>query len=195
MTIYLYVKTHNKTGLKYLGKTKSNPFTYLGSGKMWKLHLKEYGKDHTTEILKICQTSKQLKIWGRYYSTLWNVIQSKNWANLIPETGGGPGASKGTKNHKGKNNPMFGKKHSEKIRLESKQRRAKTNSERRWYNNGIKTAFLKECPAGWKQGRINQKPTTLGRSWYNNGIENIMSLQSPGKGWIKGMLPKNKKNR
>jgi hypothetical protein len=35
MTIYLYKKTHNITGLKYLGKTaQSNPYKYPGSGKM-----------------------------------------------------------------------------------------------------------------------------------------------------------------
>jgi len=32
MTIYLYKKTHNVTGLQYLGKTTRNPFTYKGSG-------------------------------------------------------------------------------------------------------------------------------------------------------------------
>jgi hypothetical protein len=70
MTIYLYVKTHNKTGLKYLGKTSKNPHTYLGSGVDWKVHLKEYGLDHTTEIIKECQDNQELNHWGRYYSNL-----------------------------------------------------------------------------------------------------------------------------
>ena len=49
MTIYLYVKTHSKTGLKYLGQTSSNdPRMY------WKSHLKKHGLDYTTEILKEC---------------------------------------------------------------------------------------------------------------------------------------------
>jgi len=90
MTIYLYVKTHNKTGFKYLGKTtKQDPHAYHGSGKDWKIHLKEHGVDYTTEIIKECQTNQELSKWGRYYSNLWNVVESTEWANRIPETGGG----------------------------------------------------------------------------------------------------------
>lgn len=89
MKIYLYVKTHFKTGLKYLGKTTQNPYTYLGSGIDWKAHLKEHGEEHTTEILKECKSNKELNEWGRYYSRLFNVVESNDWANRIPETGGG----------------------------------------------------------------------------------------------------------
>lgn len=90
MIIYLYVKTHNKTGLKYLGKTtKEDPHKYHGSGADWKEHLKEYGFDYTTEIIRECRTKEELNLWGRYYSDLWNVAKSIEWANRIPETGGG----------------------------------------------------------------------------------------------------------
>ena len=47
---YLYVKTHNVTGLKYLGQTKRNPITYKGSGKRWNNHLNVHGNNVTTEI-------------------------------------------------------------------------------------------------------------------------------------------------
>jgi hypothetical protein len=89
VTIYLYVKTHNKTGLKYLGKTTKDPHSYLGSGVDWKIHLKEHGEEHTTEIIRECQTNEELNHWGRHYSSLWNVADSPEWANRIPETGGG----------------------------------------------------------------------------------------------------------
>jgi len=88
MTIYLYKKTHNKTGLQYLGKTQKDPFKYKGSGKDWLPHLREHGYDVTTEVLKECQTKEELNIWGRYYSELWEVATSSSWANRIPETGG-----------------------------------------------------------------------------------------------------------
>jgi hypothetical protein len=88
--IYLYVKTHLKTGLKYLGKTtKSDPHLYPGSGRRWKLHLKKHGYDYDTEILKECQTEEELKFWGIYYSRLWNVVDDPRWANLTEETGTG----------------------------------------------------------------------------------------------------------
>lgn len=88
MIIYLYVKTHRKTGIKYLGKTSKNPFKYLGSGINWLIHIKEYGKDISTEILKECSSNEELSKWGRYYSDLWKVAESDEWANKIPETGG-----------------------------------------------------------------------------------------------------------
>ena len=88
MTIYLYVKTHNKTGLKYLGKTESkDPHKYTGSGTYWKYHLNKHGNDYKTEILRECQSNDELRIWGLYYSNLWNVVESTEWANLKEETG------------------------------------------------------------------------------------------------------------
>jgi hypothetical protein len=90
MTIYLYVKTHQKTGLKYLGKTtKKDPHKYPGSGIHWIRHLKSHGYEYTTEIIKECQSQEEIKEWGLYYSDLWNVVESKEWANLRPESGDG----------------------------------------------------------------------------------------------------------
>ena len=89
MSIYLYLKTHNKTGLKYLGKTVTNPFTYKGSGLHWTRHLEKHGNDVTTEILKECDTNDEIKCWGEYYSNLWNVVESSDFANLKPESGDG----------------------------------------------------------------------------------------------------------
>ena len=88
MIIYLYVKTHNKTGLKYLGKTESkDPHKYTGSGTYWKYHLNKHGNDYKTEILRECQSNDELRTWGLYYSNLWNVVESTEWANLKEETG------------------------------------------------------------------------------------------------------------
>ena len=102
MTIYyLYVKTHNITGLKYLGKTIQDPYKYRGSGKDWIPHLKEHGVDIKTDIVKECLSNEELSYWGRYYSALWNVVNSQDnfgnkiWANIIPETGGGNAGKKG----------------------------------------------------------------------------------------------------
>jgi hypothetical protein len=95
MTIYLYIKIHNITGLKYLGKTSNtNPAKYKGSGIVWTRHLKKYGTDITTTILKECRDNEEVKYWGSYYSTLWNIVEDPAWANLKPEEGDG-GARKG----------------------------------------------------------------------------------------------------
>jgi hypothetical protein len=91
MTIYnLYVKTHNKTGLKYLGQTtKKDPHKYPGSGKYWTAHLNKHGYDYTTEVLHECQSKEELKEQGLHYSNIWNVVESAEWANLKPESGDG----------------------------------------------------------------------------------------------------------
>ena len=113
MTIYLYKKTHNKTGLSYLGKTTKDPLKYLGSGIDWKAHIKEHGKDVSTEIIKECSTKEEVNHWGRYYSELWNIVESEHWANRIPETGGG------SADH------FRGKKHSASTISKMKEARAK----------------------------------------------------------------------
>jgi hypothetical protein len=99
MIIYLYVKTHNVTGLKYLGKTtKLDPYKYHGSGKYWKLHLKVHGYDYTTEIIKECTSNEEVTEFGLYYSELWNIVESDAWANLKLENGdGGSGLPVGYK--------------------------------------------------------------------------------------------------
>ena len=90
MPIYLYVKTHNKTGLKYLGKTISkDPIRYKGSGLYWRNHINKHGYDVTTEIIKECENQKDIKFWGEFYSNLWNIVESSGWANLKPESGDG----------------------------------------------------------------------------------------------------------
>lgn len=87
---YLYVKTHSITGIKYLGYTSAkDPIKYPGSGVYWTAHLKKHGHSYTTEILKECQSTKEIQHWGQYYSNLWNVVANSDWANLIDETGDG----------------------------------------------------------------------------------------------------------
>jgi hypothetical protein len=90
MPIYLYVKTHNQTGLKYLGKTTAtDPHAYPGSGLIWQGHLKKYGSDYSTKILLETEDPEEIQTAGQYYSTLWNVVESDDWANLQPEEGQG----------------------------------------------------------------------------------------------------------
>jgi hypothetical protein len=98
MIYYLYVKTHRKTGLKYLGQTSRDPEKYRGSGVSWMNHLKEYGFEIDTQILFETSDKSERNRMGRYYSDLWNVAESDEWANRIPETGAGGGAPSGKRN-------------------------------------------------------------------------------------------------
>lgn len=90
---YLYVKTHNITGLKYFGKTIGNPMTYSGSGLYWKTHLKIHGNDVTTEVLGYFTDRDACVEAAEQFSTLNDIVNAKGddgmkvWANLIVENG------------------------------------------------------------------------------------------------------------
>lgn len=90
MLYCLYKKTHKDTGLKYLGYTKSSdPREYQGSGKYWTWHIEKHGYNVDTEILFETTNKQEIKAKVLYYSELWNVVESDEWANLKPESGCG----------------------------------------------------------------------------------------------------------
>ena len=97
--LHLYLKTHKKTGFKYLGITTKDPCTYLGSGVEWKKHIKLHGRkleDVKTEVL---YSEDMIKVKGKFTSSevfrnfckesshLYNIVENKLFANLIQEDG------------------------------------------------------------------------------------------------------------
>jgi hypothetical protein len=176
MNIYLYVKTHNKTGLKYLGKTTmSDPHAYTGSGADWKKHLKEHGEDYTTEIICECRTNQDLNKWGRYYSELWNVVESTDWANRIPETGGGScgpeAAKKISEKLKGRKKPPRNPEHTEKL---AATRRGKSNPKT---SAGLKKYF----DSNPDRSEAIEKQSKSVKEWYKNNPS--LSHQKALKTW------------
>ena len=151
MKITLYLKTHNKTGLKYLGKTTQDPYEYVGSGKKWQRHLLKHGIDITTKILLETTDPKKISYWGIYYSNLWNVVASKDFANLKPESGDGGDMSMceawkiaiSKRDTSGSKNPMYG-------------RSAIVEQNIRWDNDGKDNIYVPAGtePDGYKLGRI-----------------------------------------
>lgn len=107
--IYLYLKTHNVTGLKYLGQTTQDPFKYKGSGVHWVRHCNKHSYDIHTEILLESDNIEEISVLGKKLSEEWDIVKSKQFANMIPETGTGgsmphtlEARSKMSKIHKGK---------------------------------------------------------------------------------------------
>jgi len=93
---YLYIKT-SPSGLKYLGKTTKDPFTYLGSGKIWKRHIKKHNlttDNIKTEIVFETTDVEKLIKKGIELSILYDVVKSKEWANLREESGDGGDTSR-----------------------------------------------------------------------------------------------------
>jgi hypothetical protein len=180
MTIYLYVKTHNITGLKYLGKTtKKDPHKYLGSGIYWRNHLKKYGSDYATVIIKECHNKQDLKTWGIYYSNLWNVVDSSEWANLKPEDGDGGSIA-------GKTNGMYGKRHSvetrkkisqaEKGKIVSEETRRKMSITRKGKPGKKHTQETKEKISKIHSGKVTSDETKLKMS---NNSKSKKPIQTP----------------
>jgi hypothetical protein len=208
MTIYLYVKTHNKTGYKYLGKTsKTDYHSYKGSGKDWLAHLKQYGNDYSTEIIKECQSKVEFNYWGRYYSQLWDVVKSPQWGNKIPETGGGNDLTEEARDklrsyrigkpswNKGKPQTLESNiKRS--AALKGKTRPDMTNE---WKSNisagrkgkgtGPKSDEAKRNIGIGNKGKVrpNNGVTIKGTHWYNNGIVNFRGKTCP-EGFQRGRL-------
>ena len=87
--IYLYHKI-SPLGLNYLGVTIRNPYKYMGSGKYWRNHIKSHKiniSDVKTIILFETYDRDELIEKSIYYSEIYNIVDSDDWANLIPETG------------------------------------------------------------------------------------------------------------
>lgn len=89
--IYLYLK-ESPLGLKYLGKTTRDPFKYIGSGLYWKKHLTKHNiksKNIKTTILFETDDTKLFNQTAVYYSNLYDVVNSKEFANMTEERGQG----------------------------------------------------------------------------------------------------------
>jgi hypothetical protein len=84
---YLYIKTHNVTGLKYFGKTTSNRKRYRGSGHHWVRHIAKHGYDVTTEIVGYFIDQDECMRFALEFSNRHNIVESPEWANERLENG------------------------------------------------------------------------------------------------------------
>lgn len=88
----LMIKTHLKTNLKYLcytTKVGKEYDEYLGSGTYWKRHLQKNGKDIRTELIFETSDYNEFRKYAIAKSLEYDVIKSKEWANLKLEEGYG----------------------------------------------------------------------------------------------------------
>jgi hypothetical protein len=177
---YLYIKT-SPMGLKYLGKTIKDPFTYIGSGKIWQRHLKKHNltiNDITTEIIFETYDLDELARKGLEYSKLFNVVESDDWANLRDETGDGGDTSKFIDY----TNPIFHKsdrsKHlnewisdvsdeerqrvyrerSSKIDFDARDKKTKENTNWEAWRESVRNRKLDYSKFLWKTHEKNKKP-------------------------------------
>lgn len=89
MTIYLYIKQHSLTKLKYFGRTESkDPISYNGSGIYWRNHIRKHGIEFI-ETVQLWEFSNQdeCTAFALEFSKENNIVESDQWANLMPENG------------------------------------------------------------------------------------------------------------
>ena len=86
---YLYIKQHEVTGLQYFGKTtRKNVEGYLGSGKHWKRHIRKHGTAYVkTTWYMLFTNSVDLTAFALKFSQDNDIVESKEWANLVDENG------------------------------------------------------------------------------------------------------------
>lgn len=130
---YLYIKEHSITGLKYLGKTMANPYSYSGSGKYWKLHIKKYGSQYvkTIWVSEPFIDESKLVEFATFMSEELDIVKSDKWANLQEENGI-DGAPIGF-NHSNKTKMKMVESHKgvrNKISDEAKKRMSKAQKQR-----------------------------------------------------------------
>jgi hypothetical protein len=168
LTVWLYIKQHNKTGLRYFGKRtcelKEEVLIYNGSGKYWARHLEEHGNAITTLWCAPFVDRSDLIEFATFFSEFYNIVDAtvdgkKLWANLIPENGL-DGAPKGCKmpstsisnilNKKGKPSPLKGVPTGKPNLGVAKANKLRTGmpSSRKGKPNGLegKTYIKKVCP-------------------------------------------------
>ncbi len=163
MTIYyLYLKTHNITGLKYLGYTSSkDPHKYKGSGKYWSNHINKYGYYVNTEILVESDSLEQIKEKGIYFSELWNIVDNDEFANLKIESGDGGWC----------------------LSQESIEKRNKTKVEKygSFFPNSSTPEFIKKCIEGRKRNNtLNvQTPETVAKTLETKRRNGTLNNNTP----------------
>lgn len=84
---WLYIKQHTITKLKYFGKTIQDPHIYQGSGVYWTNHLKKHGYAVTTTWCQLFDNEQSLIEYALNFSKSNNIVESKEWANLMLENG------------------------------------------------------------------------------------------------------------
>lgn len=172
---YLMIKTHNKTGLKYLCKTQREDYEkYTGSGVYWKNHLKLHGNDFSTEVVFMSGDINEFSEYCLNKSIELDVVNSTEWANLILETGldGILGYKHSTDSKQKISNASKGRR-GFKLTEETKQKISKTLSGRE----------MKCSPKGKSktlEHRQNLSNASKGKpkNFSNNGMESMKAAVS-----------------
>jgi len=170
MTVKLYIKTHNKTGLKYFGKTVKDINKYQGSGKYWLRHIKKHGYDVTTKLYAEFNINDcNITDVSLDFSEENDIVKSKEWANLIFENGLDGGAVRtGMRNSK-EHNLAISKANSRKHSDEHKRKNSESKKGLIPWNKG--KLLSKEHIQKLRDSHKGQVPSNKGQTGGTNSLK------------------------
>lgn len=163
---YIYLTINKVNNKKYIGKHKSKEFDvkYSGSGILLTKAIKKYGLENfETVMIECCDSFEELNKKEKEYIESYNCVDSEEFYNLTKGGEGGDTRSwmsklERSKVMSGKNNPMYGKFHSE----ESKQKISKSRT-------GIKLQPFTEDHK--RKLSESNKGKNKGRNAWNKGLK------------------------
>lgn len=149
MVIY---KTTFPNGKIYIGQDRYNNAKYFGSGVKCSDAIKKFGKENCKkEILRECETQKQLDFFEAYYIKKFNSTNKEIGYNILP----------GTANKFGSGSPMLIEEVRNKLKNTIKNRTKERRIEISKINSEAAKKFYKENPdkkpIGKKNGMFGKK--------------------------------------
>jgi hypothetical protein len=164
---YLYIKTHNITGLKYFGKTTKDPFDYHGSGTHWLSHLKKHGYNISTEVIGYFTVKEECIAVATKFSQDNNIVNALNedkkkiWANQIIENGLDGGITRVNFTHSNETKKKIGASHKgKKISPNAIQKRENTRRENNSYRKKGEWNFPESSKQKLRDANLGKKQST-----------------------------------
>lgn len=208
-TVYLYVKQHRLTGLKYFGKTTKDPHKYDGSGLLWTRHINKHGREYVDTLdVWAFDALDECTAFAMHYSETNNIVESNDWANMKYENGL-DGWVKGTKqkpesiSKRVRTRKLKGyvtsnatkKKISESVKSTISSMSSTEKAQKYGHRKGSKTYHTAETrqkikDAISKHDRCGANNSAYGMMWVNDGINNSRVPRGSAipTGWKKGII-------
>lgn len=169
MSIYLYIKQHNVTKLKYFGKTTRNPYTYNGSGKYWKQHISKHGLEISTLHVYEFDDLVKCRDFALEFSKVNNIVESAEWANLKFENGCDGGDTSQFINYTKTHSSVKGKTYEEIYGIDKaaelkKQRSSSNKSTKRGVRMSAEQKQKRSHPYGPRSEEFKNKLSTIAKN-------------------------------
>ncbi len=181
MYFYIYKTTNTQNGKYYVGKHIGRlDDDYLGSGKLLKQAIKNYGKSSfKKEVQVICLNEKELNYWEKKIVLL--KIKDPNCYNLTPGGEGGYVTKYFTQEQKDRKSKKasksikeYRKKHPEEVRQRHKQQRKTLMKGIEKHKEKIRKSLAQRTPEEVKLQHEKATKTKL-----KNGHYNVFEIYSP----------------